>query len=176
MSGIKHLFVSPKADGIDPTIVRPSNWNADHTITGDTTWGGFKITNVGAAAALGDVLSWGRAAEVTALNVTGALTVGGVVPAFTKTGTGPVLTAAGSIILIGGMILKFGYVAAPGTAGASVVFPVAFPNEILTCWGTAMESGSASFLVSAYPNSAAGMSIYTDHAAPFQIAWFAIGR
>lgn len=29
---IKHLFVSPKADGGDTTIVRPSNWNAVHKI------------------------------------------------------------------------------------------------------------------------------------------------
>lgn len=27
---IKHAFVNPKADGGDATIVRPSNWNADH--------------------------------------------------------------------------------------------------------------------------------------------------
>ena len=27
---VKHNFVSPKADGGDTTLVRPSNWNADH--------------------------------------------------------------------------------------------------------------------------------------------------
>jgi len=27
---IKHAFVSPKSDGADDTLVRPSNWNADH--------------------------------------------------------------------------------------------------------------------------------------------------
>lgn len=27
---IKHLFTSPKSDGADPTLVQPSNWNADH--------------------------------------------------------------------------------------------------------------------------------------------------
>lgn len=27
---IKHKFASPKADGVDSTVVRPSNWNADH--------------------------------------------------------------------------------------------------------------------------------------------------
>jgi hypothetical protein len=30
--GIKHVFVSGIADGIDPTQVQPSNWNSDHTI------------------------------------------------------------------------------------------------------------------------------------------------
>jgi len=31
---IKHSFTSPKLDGPDPTVVRPSNWNDPHTITG----------------------------------------------------------------------------------------------------------------------------------------------
>lgn len=29
----KHAFVSAKADGTDSTVVQPSDWNADHTIT-----------------------------------------------------------------------------------------------------------------------------------------------
>lgn len=29
---ITHPFVSPKADGVDTTLVRPSNWNDDHEI------------------------------------------------------------------------------------------------------------------------------------------------
>lgn len=31
---ITHPFVSPKADGPDATLVRPSNWNANHTSVG----------------------------------------------------------------------------------------------------------------------------------------------
>lgn len=30
---LKHAFTSPKADGTDSTLVQPSNWNAEHTIT-----------------------------------------------------------------------------------------------------------------------------------------------
>jgi hypothetical protein len=30
---LKHTFTSPKADGVDSTLVQPSNWNAEHTIT-----------------------------------------------------------------------------------------------------------------------------------------------
>lgn len=30
---VKHPFTSPKADGTDSTLVQPSNWNAEHTIT-----------------------------------------------------------------------------------------------------------------------------------------------
>src|SRR4051812_27004918 len=31
---VKHSFTSPKSDGPDSTLIRPSNWNADHTLTG----------------------------------------------------------------------------------------------------------------------------------------------
>ena len=27
---IKHAFTSPKTDGVDTTLVRPVDWNADH--------------------------------------------------------------------------------------------------------------------------------------------------
>ena len=30
MFSLKHLFQSPKADGTDNTLVKPSNWNAEH--------------------------------------------------------------------------------------------------------------------------------------------------
>lgn len=30
-----HAFTSAKADGGDATVIKPSDWNADHTITGD---------------------------------------------------------------------------------------------------------------------------------------------
>lgn len=30
---VKHTFNSPKADGTDSTLIQPSNWNAEHTIT-----------------------------------------------------------------------------------------------------------------------------------------------
>jgi hypothetical protein len=30
---VKHAFNSAKADGTDSTLVQPSNWNAEHTIT-----------------------------------------------------------------------------------------------------------------------------------------------
>ena len=33
---IKHAFVSAKADGADTTLVRPSNWNAAHSVPNET--------------------------------------------------------------------------------------------------------------------------------------------
>ena len=32
---LKHKFVNPKADGGDATVMRPSNWNDDHTVDSD---------------------------------------------------------------------------------------------------------------------------------------------
>lgn len=32
---ITHAFTNPKADGADTTIVRPSDWNADHVVVGE---------------------------------------------------------------------------------------------------------------------------------------------
>src|SRR6185437_14624248 len=36
MAGVTHTFVSGVADGADTTLVRPSNWNAAHTIAWST--------------------------------------------------------------------------------------------------------------------------------------------
>src|SRR5262249_7321091 len=36
---IKHHFQSLKADGTDPTVVKPSNWNEKHDISTDITTG-----------------------------------------------------------------------------------------------------------------------------------------
>ena len=30
---LKHVFQSAKADGTDNTLIQPSNWNAEHTLT-----------------------------------------------------------------------------------------------------------------------------------------------
>lgn len=43
---IKHSFTSAKSDGSDNTIVRPSNWNADHTITGNVDETMFSFTDI----------------------------------------------------------------------------------------------------------------------------------
>jgi microcystin-dependent protein len=37
MATVKHAFTSPKSDGGDNTLVQPSNWNADHTVTVSAT-------------------------------------------------------------------------------------------------------------------------------------------
>jgi hypothetical protein len=41
---VTHTFVSAKSDGGDATLVRPSNWNAAHTLAGTLAWDGATIT------------------------------------------------------------------------------------------------------------------------------------
>lgn len=41
--GIKHTFVSSEPDGTDTSVVRPSDWNHDHTIDGDVDLNGHAL-------------------------------------------------------------------------------------------------------------------------------------
>lgn len=47
MTGINHAFNDPKTDLPGFTGVKPSDWNADHVITGDVSFGGHNLNNVG---------------------------------------------------------------------------------------------------------------------------------
>src|SRR5215471_9118166 len=38
MLSISHMFVDPKPDGADATVVRPSDWNAAHQISGSVAF------------------------------------------------------------------------------------------------------------------------------------------
>jgi len=50
MPNIKHAFVSGKTDGVDATLVQPSNWNAEHTID---TYLDYPATTIPAAPVSG---------------------------------------------------------------------------------------------------------------------------
>jgi hypothetical protein len=88
---VKHAFESLVADGGDTTVVQPTNWNADHTITGtvDVANGGTGLS----AGTSGGVLAFtatGTIASSTALAAS-ALVIGGgagVAPSTTTTATG----------------------------------------------------------------------------------------
>jgi hypothetical protein len=43
---ITHSFISSKPDGTDSSLVKPSNWNANHTITGTLNETGLAFTDV----------------------------------------------------------------------------------------------------------------------------------
>lgn len=67
---ITHPFVSLKADGTDATLVKPSNWNAGHTITVATsTLVGRTVAGVGVATdipIIPTIMTALQAADVTA--------------------------------------------------------------------------------------------------------------
>ena len=76
---VTHPFVSAIADGADATLVRPSNWNATHSISGTV-----------------DIVNGGT--NATATPIAGAVSYGtGTAYGFTAAGTsGQVLTSSGS--------------------------------------------------------------------------------
>ena len=111
---LKHLFVSPKADGTDSTLVQPSNWNAEHQlqmatarIIGRTTAGAgaAEEISVGSNLSLTSLtLDLASSVSVTALTASGAIQGGSLSVTGTvdfggdvnMTGTGAVKVPAGT--------------------------------------------------------------------------------
>jgi hypothetical protein len=59
MVAVNHTFVSTVPDGTDATVLRPSNWNADHTLSmatsrilGRTTGGSGTVEEIAVAGTL----------------------------------------------------------------------------------------------------------------------------
>lgn len=79
---VKHTFVSAVPDGTDTTVVRPSSWNADHTLTGIgtiATQDANAIAITGGAVDGATVGSTTTAAgSFTTLNSSGATRLGGL--------------------------------------------------------------------------------------------------
>lgn len=73
MAAVVHAKTSAKADGGDSTLVQPSDWNADHTITGLTTvatdaiWDAAGDLAVGSGADTAARLAKGAAGAVLAM-------------------------------------------------------------------------------------------------------------
>ena len=56
---LKHTFVSAIPDGADTSVVRPSNWNAEHTLTGTIdTLMGFDATGASQSVTVGSGLTY----------------------------------------------------------------------------------------------------------------------
>lgn len=70
MGSITHTFVSAIPDGADPTLVRPSNWNAGHTFALSTA----DVSGLGTIATqnANNVAITGGAISGTSLDITGA--------------------------------------------------------------------------------------------------------
>lgn len=86
--GITHPFVSAIPDGADATVVRPSNWNASHSITGLGTGVeaalGINTGSAGSVVLFNGAL--GTPSSGTATNLTG-LPIGGLTGLGTGVGT-----------------------------------------------------------------------------------------
>jgi hypothetical protein len=63
---VTHPFVSSIADGVDTTLVRPSNWNATHSIAGI-----LDVVNGGTGAATASITSFNNITGYTAVGATG---------------------------------------------------------------------------------------------------------
>jgi len=81
---LKHAFSSGKLDGADTSLVQPSNWNAEHTLT------------IGTGKILGRAASGDGAAQEVAVAGALTLTSPGGVPTLTGTGasTGKAIAVA----------------------------------------------------------------------------------
>ncbi len=79
---IRHVFTSPKADEADATLVRPSNWNADHT--GTVAAADVPIVDAGgrytageAEAALQEIAGAGRTTQTVKENADAIIDLAG---------------------------------------------------------------------------------------------------
>jgi hypothetical protein len=89
---VKHKFVSAIPDGTDATVVRPSNWNDDHDLTGT-----IPVANGGTGAATLTGYVYG--------NGTSAMTASATVPSTDITGLGTMATQnANAVAITGGTI------------------------------------------------------------------------
>jgi hypothetical protein len=69
---LRHAFVSAVADGIDPTVARASDWNADHVLAPGA---GQLLWNSGTAVAQSADLTWDDAAKALGVRGVPVLTV-----------------------------------------------------------------------------------------------------
>src|SRR4051812_13795218 len=103
---LKHTFVSPKADGSDATLLRPSDWNSEHSFDGGAL-GSLIYRDTGASngaswladVAVGSVLVSGGVGAAPAWSATPSLTdltLTGTLKAADGTGALPGLTFSGN--------------------------------------------------------------------------------
>ena len=77
MASVTHPFVSAVSDGADATLVRPSNWNAGHTLTGLVALIASGAATLGGQAGVTVTHNYGSTSYVVSVMPTGA-TPGGV--------------------------------------------------------------------------------------------------
>jgi hypothetical protein len=151
---LKHSFNSPKSDGTDATLVQPSNWNAEHSLTlgtaklvGRTTsgTGAAEEISVGAGLTLsagsltGNVVTVaGRTGAITlaVADVTGAAPLAS--PTFTGTVSGAAATLTGTLTGVAG---AFSGALSGATVADAVgtIRPIVAGTSVATTSGTALD-------------------------------------
>jgi hypothetical protein len=94
---LKHAFASAKPDGTDTTLIQPSNWNAEHTLTmatnrilGRTTAGTGVAEEISIGSGLtfsSTTLSLSGTLSITTLDVSGDVNLNGTGAVKVPTGT-----------------------------------------------------------------------------------------
>jgi hypothetical protein len=92
---LKHAFSSGKADGVDATLVQPSNWNAEHTLQldanrllGRTSGGPGPVEEISVTGSGSAVLNNGpsiTSASITSASITNASATNLTVTNYTET-------------------------------------------------------------------------------------------
>ena len=97
---LKHAFQSAKADGADTSVVRPSDWNAEHTLSMATD---RLLGRTSAGAGAVEEISVGTGLSLTAGTLSSTVT--GTVTSVSGTGTVNGLTLTGSVTSSGSLTL-----------------------------------------------------------------------
>jgi hypothetical protein len=96
---VTHPFVSAISDGADATVVRPSNWNATHSLTGTVD-----VANGGTGASTASITSFNNITGYTAAGATGTTSTNLVFsasPTFTGTLGAAAITASTTLGVTG---------------------------------------------------------------------------
>ena len=126
----KHAFTSGKVDGTDSTLIQPSNWNAEHTLT------------LGAGKVLGRDSSAGGAAQELAISVDS--TQQSMIPPSGGTGARPAAAVAGMLRYNTSLSAFEGFM---GSVWSSLA-GLASANTFTEAQSVSLSSGSNRFSIS----------------------------